>query len=256
MLGPACNHSRAKRYELKNRVIHSLIYLQIDADPAFQGDYVVLPIIIYLDKTTMDGLRRVSVFPMYVSLANFSWDFYNERGGLELVALLPQPKPDPDWPHPGYKKGTDAHRDLKRHINTSSLAIVTESARVASYTGIDFVDPHGVKRKGVPQLFCISKDLGEASTISNVKVNHCDSCLVPPKELNRLAEALAGEYTQRLEPQMRVAINAILDLKEDPDVPKVRVAEEINKYGVHAHMVRARHSLRPVSDAQVPVKTL
>ncbi|GAQ92528.1 hypothetical protein KFL_010410010, partial [Klebsormidium nitens] len=210
---------------------------EIDVDPDFQGsDYVVLPIIIYLDKTTMDGLRRVSVFPMYVSLANFSWDFYNERGGLELDALLPQPKADPDWPQPNYKPKSDGHRDLKRHFITSSLAIVTEDARKASWKGIDFVDPHGVKRKGVPQIFCISKDLGEASTISNVKVNYCDSCLVPPDEMNRLDEALRGDYPPRLEPAMRVAVNAILDLKEDPHVPRVRVTEETRKHGVHPQM--------------------
>ena len=210
----------------------------------------------YLDKTTMDGLRRVSVFPVYVSLANFSWEFYNERGGLELVALLPQPKPDPDWPHPGYKKGTDAHRDLKRHIITSSLAIIAESARLASHTGIDFVDPHGVKRKGVPQLFCISKDLGEASTISNVKCNHCDSCLVPPSELNRLSEALAGAYAPRLEPAMRAAVNAILDLKENPEVPRVRVTEKVRKHGVHPQMVRGKHAVCRVTDAQIPNENL
>ena len=220
---------------------------QIDADPAFQGDHIVLPIIIYLDKTTMDGLRRVSVFPMYVSLANFDWEFYNAREGMELVALLPQPHPDPHWPEPGYKPDTDAHRDLKRWFLTSSLAIITEDARQASFTGIEFQDPRGVTRKGVPMLYCISKDLGEASTISNVMSNHCDSCLVRPEKLHDLPGALAGEYGPRLEPNMRAAVNGLIDLKEDPTVSKKAVAEERRKNGVHSQMVRAaytRHSHR------------
>ena len=212
--------------------------MQIDADPAFQGDYIVLPIIIYLDKTTMDGLRRVSVFPMYVSLANFSWEFYNSREGMELVALLPQPLADPHCPEPGYKPKSDAHRDLKRHFLTGALAIVTNDAREASYTGIEFKDPCGITRKGVPMIFCISKDLGEASAISNVMNNRCDSCLVPRDELHNLAGALAGEYGPRLEPEMRVAINGMLDLKDDPRVARARVIDERTKHGVHPQMVR------------------
>ena len=213
---------------------------QIDADPAFQGDHIVFAIIIYLDKTTMDGLRRVSVFPMYVSLANFNWEFYNARGGMELVALLPQPRADPGCREPGYKPKSEAHRTLKRWFLTNSFSIITNDARLASYTGIDFVDPSGVTRKGVPMIYCISKDLGEASTISNVMTNHCDSCMVPRTELHNLQGALAGEFGPRLEPAMRAAVHRILDLKENPAVTRKAVDEERQKHGVHPQLVRTQ----------------
>jgi hypothetical protein len=48
---------------------------KVDAGPEFEGvDHIVLPIIVYMDKTTLDGLGCTSFYPLYLSLANFSWE--------------------------------------------------------------------------------------------------------------------------------------------------------------------------------------
>jgi hypothetical protein len=78
----------------------TITFVQVDADPKFEGvDHIVLSIIVYMDKTTLDGLGRTSCYPLYLSLANFSWEVYNEQHGMVLCALLPCPVADADWPH-------------------------------------------------------------------------------------------------------------------------------------------------------------
>ena len=192
----------------------------------------------HIDKTTLDGLRKYSAFPVYISIANYSWKTYNEQGGMVLVALLPQPEADPDWPGAGYKPDSEGFRGTKRFFMHGALGIVFESARAASYTGFEFVDPFGDKRKGVPLLYAISKDLGEASSISGVRSNCCDSCLVGRKELNKVREALAGEYTVRTEADMCPKIMEIMDLQEG-GAPQVRITEKCQEYGVHPVTVGA-----------------
>lgn len=206
--------------------------MQIDADPDFEGDHVVIPIIVYLDKTTLDGMGRYSAYPLYISIGNFSWEYYNEKEGMELCALLPIVSADSNWEGPGYKNGTDGFRDTKRRVQHDSMSIIFESGRKASYTGFDFIDPHGTPRKGVPQLFIIAKDLGEASAISGVKTNLCDSCHVPPKELNQLRKALGGDYAPREEERMKLALRDMFDLR-DSKAPERRVEELQWVNGLH-----------------------
>jgi hypothetical protein len=99
------------------------------------------------------------------------------------------------------------------------------------------VDPDGVKRKGVPFIYVISKDLGEASSISGVRQTCCDSCLVPPNELNQLRHAVKTRYPVRSEGAMTPLIHEILNLKDNPNVPRVRVTEKCKEYGVHPVIV-------------------
>ena len=211
---------------------------QIDADPAYEGAHVIIPIIVHIDKTTLDGLRKYSAFPVYIAIANYSWKTYNEQGGMVLVALLPQPEADPDWPGPGYKPDSEAFRGTKRYFMHGGLGIVFESTRLASHTGFEFVDPFGNKRKGVPLLYAISKDLGEASSISGVRSNLCDSCQVGWKEMNKLPEALAVTYPIRTEADMCPKIIKIMDL-QDEGAPQVRITEKCQEYGVHPVTVSA-----------------
>jgi hypothetical protein len=197
----------------------------------------VIAIIVHIDKTTLDGLRKYSAFPVYISLGNYSWEVYNQKGGMELVGLLPQPEGDPDWPGEGYKPKSEGFRDTKRIFMHGSLGIIFESARKASYTGFDFVDPNGVKLEGVPFIYVISKDLGEASSISGVRQTCFDSCLVPPNELNQLRHAVETGYPVRSEGAMTPLIHEILNLKDNPNVPRVRVTEKCKEYGVHPVIV-------------------
>jgi hypothetical protein len=185
----------------------------------------VIAIIVQIDKTILDGLRKYSAFPVYISLANYLWDVYNLRSGMELVGLLPQPEGDPDWPVEGYKPKSEGLRDTKKFFMHSSLGIMFESTRQASYTGFEFVDPDGVKRKGVPFIYMISNDLGEALSISSVRQTCCDSCLVASNELNQLRHAIEMGYPVRTEVGMTPLIDEILKLKENPNVPQVRVTE-------------------------------
>jgi hypothetical protein len=180
----------------------------------------VIAIIVHIDKTTLDGLRKYSAFPVFISLSNYSWEVYNQKGMMELVGLLPQPEADPDWRGEGYKPKSEGLRDTKRFFMHGSLGIMFESTRQASYTGFKFVDPDGVQRKGVPFIYVISKDLGEALSISSVRGNCCDSCLVPPNELNQLRHAAETEGA------MTPLIHEILNLKENPNIPRVRVTEK------------------------------
>jgi hypothetical protein len=76
-------------------------------------------------------------------------------------------------------------KETKRFFLNWALSIIFESTRLASFRGVDIVNPNGVKRKAVPFMYCISKDLGEASSISSVRSSACDSCLVSRKELAR-----------------------------------------------------------------------
>jgi hypothetical protein len=196
----------------------------------------VVAIIVHIDKTTLEGLRKYSAFPVYISLGNYSWEVYNSKGGMELVGLLPQPEGDPNWPGEGYKPKSEGLRDTKRFMH-ASLGIIFESARKASYTGFEFVDPNGVKQKGVSFIYVISKDLGEASSILGVRQTCCDSCLVPPNELNQLRHAVETGYLVRTEAAMKPLIHEILDLKDNPNVPWVRVTEKCEEYGVHPVIV-------------------
>jgi hypothetical protein len=50
----------------------SSLFAQIDADPAYEGAHCVIAIIVHIDKTTLDGLRKYSAFPVYISLGNYS----------------------------------------------------------------------------------------------------------------------------------------------------------------------------------------
>jgi hypothetical protein len=205
----------------------------------------VIAIIVHIDKTILDGLRKYSAFPVCISLANYSWDVYNLRSGMELVGLLPQPEGDPDWPVEGYKPKSEGLWDRKRFFMHSSLGILFKSTKQASYTGFEFMDPDGVKRKGVPFIYVISKDLGEASFISGVGQTCCDSCLVPPNELNQLRHAVETGYPARTEAAMTPLIEEILNLKENLDVPQVRVTEKCKKYGVHPVMVSSLNCAWP-----------
>jgi hypothetical protein len=111
----------------------------------------VIAIIVHIDKTTLDGLRKYSAFPVYISLGNYSWEVYNQKGGKELVGLLPQPEGNPDWPGEGYKPKSEGFRDTKRfyaRFSGNHLRVCQE--------GFDFVDPNGVKRRGVPFIYVIS----------------------------------------------------------------------------------------------------
>jgi hypothetical protein len=213
---------------------------QIDNDPAFEGTHVLVPIILYLNKTTLDGLCRYSMFPLYISMANLSWEFYNERAGMKLCALLPIVEPDAKWPGAGYKSGSDEHKDLKQYIQHSSLSIVTESARLALYTGFDFTDPTGVPRKGVPQIFVIQKDLGEAGHIFGVKASHCDSCMVPPEQLNELRKGVDPGWPARTEADMKKVIQEMLDIRETPGSTKATVKALVDEHGVHPQMMRTK----------------
>jgi hypothetical protein len=182
---------------------------------------------------------------VYISLANYSWDVYNLRSGMELVGLLPQPEGDPDWPVEGYKPKSEGLQDTKRFFMHGSLGIMLESTRQALYTSFEFVDPDVVKRKGVPFTYVISKDLGEAPSISGVRQTCCDSCLVPPNELNQLRHAVETGYPVRTEAAMTPLINEILKLKENPNVPQVRVTEKCKEYGVYPVMVSSLNCVWP-----------
>jgi hypothetical protein len=181
------------------------------------------------------------MFPLYISVANLSWKFYNERAGMELCALLPIVEPDADWPGAGYKPGSDEHKDFKRYIQHSSLSIIMESARLASYTGFDFTDSTGVPRKGVLQIFIIQKDLGEAGHISGVKASHCDSCMVPPDRLNESCGKRSNPgWPARTEANMKKVINEMLDIRETPRSTKATVKALVDEHGVHPQMVRTK----------------
>jgi hypothetical protein len=143
----------------------------VDADEDFEGDHVVIPLIIYLDKTTLDGLGRVSAFPVYLSLGNYSWDDYNSKGGIRLVGLIPNLRPDGTFEGVGWKPKSDAFKDTKRRVFNECMRLIFGSAKDAARLEFDFVDPSGVPRRGVPLPLCIVKDLGEAGVISGCKSN-------------------------------------------------------------------------------------
>jgi hypothetical protein len=107
------------------------------------------------------------------------------------------------------------------------------------------VDSDGVKQKGVPFIYVISKDLKQASSILGVMQTCCDSCLVPPNELNQLRHAVETGYPVRTEAAMTPLIDEILKLKENPNVPQVRMTEKCKKYGVHPVMVSSLNCVWP-----------
>lgn len=187
----------------------TLLILQVDDDPEFEGDHIIIPIIVYLDKTTLDGLGRTSCFPLYLAIGNVSWDVYNETNGMVLAALLPCLQPDPDWPHPGWKPRSEAFKETQRYFMHWALSIVFESTRKASYTGFSIKDPSGVSHNAVPFIYVISKDLGEASSISGVRSTYCDSCLVPSNEMHLITHANQGGYGARLEDRMWTVWNSM-----------------------------------------------
>jgi hypothetical protein len=104
--------------------------------------------------TARHGLGRTSAFPLYISVAYFSWKVYNDTTGMQLAALLPCPVVDADWPEPGWKQKSDGFRETKRYFMSWCLSIVFESARQASFTRFTFQDPSGVKRKAVSLYLC------------------------------------------------------------------------------------------------------
>ena len=209
----------------------------MDKDGKFQGPHIIVPLIIYLDKTTMDGLGRVSAFPVYISTANFSWEVYNQKSGMQLVALLPNVRGDPDWKGKGYKPKSEGLRETRRFFMHWAMSIIFESARRASFTGFEVTDPHGKEHNAVPFIYVISKDLGEASSISGVRANSCDSCLVPPTELHKVTKANQGGFAARLEDDMYCVVNEMQKLRADR-APQERIKELNKEHGIHFVEVR------------------
>lgn len=219
---------------------HNCVFVQVKEDPKFEGDHIIVPIIVYLDKTTLDGLGRTSCFPLYIAVANVSWEVYNQTSGMVLCALLPCLKSDPDWPHPGYKPRSEAFKETQRWFMHWSLSIIFESARKASFTGFEMKDPEGVVHNAVPFIHVISKDLGEASAISGVRSSACDSCLVPTDELHFLKKANQGGYAARLEDDMWCAVQE-MQRHRNTRAPHARIAELNRKHGVH--FIEVKHCL-------------
>ena len=217
-------------------------HLQVDGDPEFVGPHICVPIIVYLDKTTLDGLGRTSAFPLYISVANFSWKVYNDTTGMQLAALLPCPVADAHWPEPGWKPKSEGFRETKRYFMNWALSIVFESARQASFTGFTFQDPSGVKRKAVPFIFVISKDLGEASAISSVRSSACDSCLVPNEDLPSLKKAVTDGFPRRREDDMWLVLQEMHNHRAH-GAPKVRILELVKEHGIHYQEVGRQLSL-------------
>jgi hypothetical protein len=121
-------------------------------------------------------------------------EVYNDTTGMQLAAFLLCPVADAYWPEPGWKPKSEGFRETKRYFMNWALSIVFESARQASFTGFTFKDPSNVKRKAVPFIFVISKDLGKASAISSVRSSACDSCLVPNEDLPSLKMLLQTAF--------------------------------------------------------------
>ena len=186
----------------------------------------------YLDKTTLDGLGRTSCFPLYIAVANVSWEVYNQTSGMVLCALLPCLRSDPDWPHPGYKPRSEAFKETQRFFMHWSLSIIFETARDASFDGFKMTDPEGVVHNAVPFIHVISKDLGEASAISGVRSSACDSCLVPIDELHCLKKANQGAYDARLEDDMWCAVQE-MQRHRVARAPHARIQELNREHGIH-----------------------
>jgi hypothetical protein len=115
---------------------------------------------------------------------------------------------------------------------------VTESGRLTSYAA--FTDRTGVPRKGIPPIFVIQKDLGEAGHISGVKVSHCDSCMVPPDQLNEVRKAVDPGWPVRTEADIKKVIHEMLDIRETPGSTKAAVKALVDEHCVHPQMVRAK----------------
>jgi hypothetical protein len=193
-------------------------------------------------STTLDGLGRTLAFPLYISVANFSWKVYNDMTGMQLAALLPCPVADADWPEPGWKPKSEGFGETKRYFMNWCLSIVFESARQASFTGFTFQDPSGVKRKAVPFIFVISKDLGEASAISSVRSSACDSCLVSKEDLPSLKKAVVDGFPRRREDDMWLVLQQMYNHRER-GAPKARILELVKEHGIHYQEVSRQLSL-------------
>lgn len=204
----------------------------MDEDPAFEGDHIIVPIIVYLDKTTLDGLGKTSCYPLYIAVGNVSWEVYNQTSGMVLCALLPCLRADADWPQPGYKPRSEGFKETGRFFMHWSLSIIFESTRKASFTGFELKDPDGVAHNAVPFILVISKDLGEASAISGVRSSSCDSCLVPSNELHLISKANQGGYAARLEDEMWCVFQE-MQQHRDARAPQARIKELNVEHGVH-----------------------
>jgi hypothetical protein len=164
---------------------------------------------------------------------------------MELVGLLPQPEGDPDWPVEGYKSKLEGLQDTKRfsmHSSWGSSSNLPDRHRTPASNSWT---RNGVKRKGVPFIYVISKDLVEALSISGVRQTCCNSCLVPSNELNQLRHAVETGYPFWTEAAMTPLIEEILNLKENPNVPQVQVTEKCKEYGVHPVMVSSLNCAWP-----------
>jgi hypothetical protein len=113
-----------------------------------------------------------------------------------------------------------------------ALSIVFESARQATFTGFTFQDPSGVKRKAVPFIFVISKDLGEASAVSSVRSSACDSCLVPNEDLPALKKAVTDGFPRRREDDMWLVLQEMHNHRVH-GAPKVCILELVKEHGIH-----------------------
>jgi hypothetical protein len=167
-----------------------------------------------------------------ISVANFSWKVYNDTTGMHLAALLPCPVADAHWPEPEWKPKSEGFRETKRYFMNWALSIVFESARQASFTGFTFQDPSGVKRKAVPFIFVISKDLGEASAISSVRSSACYSCLVPNEDLPSLKKAVIDGFPRRREDDMWLILQEMHNHRAHI-APKVCILELVKEHGIH-----------------------
>jgi hypothetical protein len=211
-------------------------------NPEFVETHICVPIIVYINKTTLDGLGRTSAFPLYISVANFSWKVYNITTGMELAALLPCPVADAHWSEPGWKPKSEGFRETKRYFMNWTLSIVFEFARQAFFTGFTFQDPSGVKRKAVPFIFVIFEDLSEASAISSVRSSACDSCLVPNEDLPSLKKAVRDAFPRRREDDMWLVLQEIHNHRAH-GAPKVHILELVKEHGIHYQKVGRQLSL-------------
>jgi hypothetical protein len=113
-----------------------------------------------------------------------------------------------------------------------ALSIVFESARQAFFTGFTFQDPSGVKRKAVPFIFVIFKDLSKASAISSVRSSACDSCLVPNEDLPLQKYDVTDGFPRQREDDMWLVLQKMHNHRAH-GAPKVRILELVKEHGIH-----------------------
>jgi hypothetical protein len=161
---------------------------------------------------------------------------------MQLAALLSCPVADAHWPEPGWKPKFKGFRETKRYFMNWALSIVFESARQASFTEFTFQNPSGVKRKAVPFIFVISKDLGEASAISSVRSSACDPCLVPNEDLPSLKKAVTDGFPRRREDDMWLVLQEMHNHRQH-GASKARILELVKEHGIHYQEVGRQLSL-------------